>query len=321
MNIEPLPDESDVLAYAGSLSNAGRWGADDERGTLNLIGPQARIAAARLVTAGRTVSCAWPMDDKDAPDQVYGRMHRHMLVTGQGNGDPDAPDTADNLKRGASEYLGLVFHGLHITHLDGLCHQFWDNRMYNGFPASEVTSYSGARRLAVTTAASGIVTRGVLLDAARSRGVPWLEPGTSVGPVELDRIASEQGVELAAGDAVLLRTGYGAHRRTAGRMNVKEVGQSGWGAACLPWLRDRDVALIGSDTAQDVIPGPYQSFGHGPIHMLGIAVMGLWLLDNCDLEELSRTCAELGRWEFQFVVAPLPIVGGTGSPVNPLGIF
>ena len=315
------PDETEIMAYFESLSNAGRWGTGDELGTLNLITAEKRVQAARLVRSGAVVSCSWVLEAGDAPDQVYGPMHRHMLMTGQGLHDEHQVDTAETLNRGPIEYVGLVFHGLHVTHLDALCHQIWDKKLYNGVPASEVSAVSGANRLAVTAARQGIVTRGILLDVARSRGVDWLEPGVGVSPDDLNRAAAECGVEPSSGDAVLLRTGYGARRRTRGREDLRTVGMPGWGASCLPWLRERDIAVIGADTAQDVRPNPHPAFFPGPVHRVGIVAMGLWLVDNCDLEELADACAQHGRWEFQFVLAPLPIEGGTGSPANPLAVF
>jgi kynurenine formamidase len=315
------PDETEILAYFERLSNAGRWGNYDELGTLNLITAEKRVQAARLVQSGAVVSCSWVLEAGDAPDQVYGPMHRYMLMTGQGLQDEHQVDTAETLNRGPIEYVGLVYHGHHVTHLDALCHSIWDKRMYNGVPASEVSAVSGANRLAVTVARQGIVTRGILLDVARSRGVDWLEPGVGVTPDDLNRAAAECGVEPSSGDAVLLRTGYGARRRARGRENLRAVGMAGWDASCLPWLRERDIAVIGADSAQEVHPSPYPAFGHGPVHRVGIVAMGLWLLDNCDLEELAEACAQHGRWEFQFVLAPLPIEGGTGSPANPLAVF
>jgi kynurenine formamidase len=137
----------------------------------------------------------------------------------------------------------------------------------------------------------------------------------------LNRAAADCGVDPTAGDAVLLRTGYAARRRARGREDLRTVGFPGWGASCLPWLRERDIAVIGADTAQDARPNPYPALFPGPVHRVGIVAMGLWLVDNCDLEELADACARHGRWEFQFLVAPLPIEGGTGSPANPLAVF
>jgi len=315
------PDEAEVLSYFRELSNAGRWGDDDELGTLNFVSEDVRVRAAELVRVGRSVSCSWPMDTGVEPDQVYGPMQRYLLMTGQGLYDQPQVDTAETLNRGPIEYVGLVFHGMHVTHLDALCHAIWDKHLYDGVPAAEVSAASGARRLAVTAAGSGIVTRGVLVDVARFRGVDWLDPGESVTPEELVQVCSACGVDPRSGDALLLRTGYGARRRTIGREDVRQVGQAGWDVTCLPWLHEREIAVIASDTAQEALPPRYPIFGHGPIHRVGIVAMGLWLVDNCDLEELAQVCAELDRWEFQLVLAPLPIVGGTGSPLNPIAIF
>jgi kynurenine formamidase len=192
--------------------------------------------------------------------------------------------------------------------------------MYGGRPAGLVTRADGARHNAVTAAAQGIATRGVLLDVARLRGVDWLEPGEGVFPDELDAAEARAGVRVGRGDAVLLRTGYGRKKRERGPDRVQDVGRAGWHAACLPWLRERDVALIGADTAQDVHPCGYPGF-RSPVHAIGIVAMGLWLLDNCDLEPLAEACARAGRCEFMLQVNPLRLAGVTGSPVNPIALF
>jgi kynurenine formamidase len=166
----------------------------------------------------------------------------------------------------------------------------------------------------------GIVTRGVLLDVARSRGVDWLEPGSSVGPADLEACEAEHGVRVEEGDVLLMRTGYGRKVREKGRDDVASVGRAGWHAACLPWFHERGIAAIACDTAQDAMPSGYESV-RSPIHSVGIASMGLWLIDNCDLEGLSETCDRLGRSEFLFTLAPLRWVGATGSPANPLATF
>ncbi len=155
---------------------------------------------------------------------------------------------------------------------------------------------------------------------AATRDVRWLEPGEGVFPADLEAAEARQGVRVGPGDAVLLRTGYGRRQREQGPDETARVGRAGWHVACLPWLFERDVALIGCDTAQDVHPSGYPSM-RSPMHAIGIVAMGLWLLDNCDLEPLASTCARLGRFEFFFQLAPLRLVGATGSPVNPLALF
>lgn len=313
-----VPDERTVRAWFEELSNWGRWGADDERGTLNHVTPAVRAAAAGLVTEGETVSCAWDIDTGPRPDLTFGAPHRFMLATGEGLADPERVGGPVE-GGGTAEYIGMVFHGYAVTHLDGLCHMHWNGRMYNDVPAAAVTAGDGATRLAVTAAAEGIVTRGVVLDVAGVRGGAWLEPGEGVLPADLEEAEAAQGVRVGVGDVVLLRTGYGRKVRELGPDAVGEVGRAGWHAACLPWLHERRVAAIGADTAQDVMPSGY-SMRH-PVHHVGIVAMGLWLVDNCDLEPLVETCRRLGRWTFLFTLAPLRTAGGTGSPVNPLATF
>jgi kynurenine formamidase len=218
----------------------------------------------------------------------------------------------------SNERLGIMFHGNTITHLDSPCHLFWDGMMYNGRSHSLVDAETGSAWATVTAAANGIVTRGVLLDIAKVRDVPWLEPGEGVFPEDLEEAERRQGVRVRSGDAVLLRTGYGRARHETGPSGG--ITQAGWHASCLPWLHDREVALIGADTPQDVQPSGYDDVLM-PVHAVSLVAMGLWMLDNCDLEECATTAAELGQWDFQLAVAPVRFAGTSGSPVNPIATF
>jgi kynurenine formamidase len=249
-----------------------------------------------------------------------------MVATGEGLADehrvlPPSPIPDLDLSRSASaiEYMGMVFHGVNVTHIDALSHVFWDRKMYNGGPAELVNSMFGATTLAVTAMKGGIATRGVLVDIPALRGVDWLDPGVGVFPEDLEAAEQRQGVTIDAGDVVLLRTGYGRRKREVGPVPTHD-GQPGWHAASLPWLRERGVAMIGCDTANDVVPSGYAQVPL-PIHLVGIVAMGLPLIDNCDLEELASTCEQHSRWEFLFSVAPLRLIGGTGSPINPFAMF
>jgi kynurenine formamidase len=328
------PSEEEVLGYHDALSNWGRWGDDDQLGTLNLITPAKRIAAAELVRVGTTVSLAWDIGGSPPADQPW-PPQRFMLATGQGLADEHrvvAADRAGHRSAGAAEHIGLVYHGHTVTHIDGLSHIFWDVGgaggspprwvMYNGKPAESVTTTFGAMHHAITALKDGIVTRGVLLDVAAARGVGWLEPGEAhaVYPEDLEAAEAHGGVTVSEGDVLVMRTGYGKKVRDNGPDDVARGGRAGWHAACLPWLRARGVAAIACDTAQDAIPSGYASF-RNPIHEVGIVAMGLWLIDNCDLETLATTCTESGRYEFLFTLAPLRWVGATGSPANPLATF
>lgn len=297
----PAPDSSP--------SNWGRWGPDDQRGTLNLITPEVRRAALGSAVSGRTVSCARAIVPGFRPYQRGASAVEFAMVRSGAEAPPDAP-------AGASERIAMVFHGRYVTHLDAPAHVFDRGRLYNGASASDVGT-AGAHTHAVTLAGDGILTRGVLLDAARHRGVAELPDGAAVEPDELDSVARAQGVAVRAGDAVLLRTGHGARVASWREGDVPLAGYAGWAASCLPWLRRHDVSVAGADTAQDPLPGSPAY----DLHVTGIVQLGLWLLDNCDLEELSAVCAQEQRWDFLFLIAPLRLHGGTGSPVNPIAVF
>jgi kynurenine formamidase len=218
----------------------------------------------------------------------------------------------------AAEYIGLIYHGRRITHLDALSHVMWNGRLFNGVPAARVTTEHGATSHSVLVAREGIVTRGILVDAPRHRGVDWLDSWTPVQRDEVEAIVESYGLEIRAGDALLLRTGYGRCRIEEGPRF--DGTQSGWGASCLPLFHDKGVAVIAADTSQETYPSGFKGF-RGPIHGIGIAAMGLWLLDNCNLEPLAATCDELATHEFALILAPIPFVGATGSPINPLALF
>jgi kynurenine formamidase len=329
-----LPSNADVAAYIEDLKNWGRWGLDDQRGTLNLIKPEHRTAAARLVTEGRTVSCARDLVTAYGHPDNCAQMY--YVASGEGvNRTDGVPPTA--LGRGdlgsAVEFVGLVYHGTNVTHIDSVAHLFWKGQIYNDRSSGLVTSEHGALFGAVTAMSGGIVGRGVLLDVPRAEGVDALEGGRAVTPADLEATAASQGVTVGSGDIVLLRTGRWA---TAGREgdgteskpsyddphdDARWGHRAGWHPACMPWLREREVAVIGCDGPQEPLPPPYPTVPGAMIHVYALYSMGMPLIDNCDLEELSTACADLGRWEFQFLVTPLRVVGGSGSPVNPVAVF
>jgi kynurenine formamidase len=318
--VTSIPTEQELLAYFDTLSNWHRWGADDQLGTLNYVTPAQRQRAAALVTEGVSVSCALPMltspPSPPQPGDNYGPINRFMLRSGEGLGDAH-PVNPRPRWTGCSEYLSFVFHGQNITHLDALSHLFWDRQTFNGHPAEVVTSTHGATQLAVTAMQPGIFTRGVLIDLAAMRGVDWLPASEPVLPADLESAEKHFDLEVGRGDVLLLRTGYAKRKREVGHLSANEL--PGFHAACLPWFHERQVAMIGADMDNDVRPSGYECTL--PVHYVAICAMGMPLIDNCDLEELSAACADRSRYEFCFSVAPLPISGATGSPVNPVAIF
>lgn len=293
----------DVVALRSDLSNWGRWGPDDQLGALNLITPEITAAAAATVRAGRTVSCARPLNTEPAPDNPVPVAH-HMIGTAtEGWG---------------ADYVALAPHGFATSHIDALCHIFVDGRLYNGYDTGTVTAH-GATRLGIHHLHHGIVTRGVLLDIPAVRGVAALEPGEPIFPEDLEAAEARGGIRARAGDALLIRTGRWTWRDAHGPWDFASRA-AGLDAACLAWLRARDVATLGSDGVSDVLPSRVDGVGM-PIHEIAIVAMGLHLMDNLDLDGLAAACAAEGRSEFLFVVAPLVLRRGTASPVNPIAVF
>jgi kynurenine formamidase len=240
-------------------------------------------------------------------------------MTSSGDGWAEKPTAPDSLQS-AGDFIGLAFHGFAVTHVDSLCHIFRDGRMYNGHSSSNVSTASGASIQSVDAIRDGIVGRGVLLDIARLRGVDWLDPAEGVLPEDLDAAEAAAGVRVGPGDIVLCRFGTVAMRNAHGPSKGVFERRPGLHAACCPWLHERQVAALGSDSAQDLYPSGYARL-RAPLHQVGIVAMGLTLVDNCDLEALGTVCAELGRWEFLLTIGALRIERGTGSPVNPIAVF
>jgi kynurenine formamidase len=312
------PGEAEVLSWLDQLSNWSRWGADDERGTLNLIDAATVRTAAGLVRSGEVVSCARPVSYRRTPHSVTGQAGDRMawknpplqFVIGPG----DLSQPGDKTAKFGNDAFLIAPHGSVITHLDAPSHLLYQGLMYNGIPAAQLSLAGGAQRGSVEPAAAGIVGHGVLLDVAWALGRDGLAAGEAIFPGDLQACERAAGVRAGAGDIVLVRSGFRG-RRPDGSLD----GRPGLQAACLPWLRERDIAVLGSDVTQDIQPHGY-AFG-SPIHTVGIWSLGLWLLDNCALDDLAAACLRHQRWEFLLSIAPLTLQGGTGSPVNPLALF
>jgi len=301
---------ADVKGMFEKLSNWGRWGKEDQRGALNFITNQKRAAAARLVHTGETVSMALPLATIPAPDNP--NPVTHLMVQAGGDAHEQAlPYSGD--------YFAIAPHGMANTHIDALCHVFWQNKMYNGFDASEVGSH-GAKKCAIDVTRDGIVSRGVLLDIPLLKKIEWMEPGQKILPEDLDAAEKAQKVHVEEGDVLMIRTGRAAMRKAKGGWDPMRVGLPGLDASCLPWLHERRIAVLGCDAVSDVVPSGYDGVML-PIHVGTLVAMGIHLIDNADLDAVSATSAKLGRYEFMFSMAPLILERGTASPVNPLAIF
>jgi kynurenine formamidase len=291
-------EEFDVLFQ--QVKNWGRWGPDDQRGSANLVTAAKQKQAAALVKAGVSVSLAHNPLTERAEDNA--NPFEHTMLRG------------NNMDRYAVSY-----HGYAHSHIDALCHILYKDQTYNGYARADVNTEKGCTKLGIQNLKDGIVTRGVLIDIPRLRNVPFLEPGTPIYVEDLEAWEKRAGVKLAPGDALLVRTGRWARRAALGPWNV---GQSAAGlhASVAPWIKARGVALLGGDAAQDVVPSMVEGIAL-PIHTLMITGLGVNLLDNQDLEALGETAAKMNRWEFMLTIAPVPVTGGTGFPLNAIAMF
>lgn len=299
--------KADVDRQVKELSNWGRWGKDDQLGTLNLITPKKRVQAAQLVRKGISVSLARDVEKNKALDNPSPFKHE-MLLFGRGTNGPWAADS-----------FSVDYHGFAHTHMDSLCHLFHEGRLYNGFTRERVGP-KGAEVLAIRNVKQGVFTRGILFDIPLLRGVRFLEPGSAIYPEDLDAWEKYAKVKVSSGDVVFIRTGRWARRKLTGPWSVDKDGAAGLHASCAKWLKERDVAMLGSDAASDVIPSGIDGIDF-PVHLLTLHAMGVHILDNCDLQDLSRTAEKLRQWEFLLTASPLAVPGGTGSPLNPIATY
>ncbi len=305
--------EEQVREFFTTLSNWGKWGPNDQLGALNYITPEKRRRAGAEVREGYSVTLSLPLATRPSLDNPTPVTHLMVQTGARGEtgGMVDAPYSAD--------YFAIAPHGLANTHLDALCHVFNQGKMYNGYPASDVNS-QGARNGAIDALKDGVVSRGVLIDAPRVLGREWLEPGEEISPADLEAAEKAGNFRVEEGDILFVRTGRHVRQKTKGPWNSFKEGLAGLGATCLPWLHERKVALLGCDGVSDVIPSGFPKVTM-PIHTVTIVTMGVHLIDNCNLDDVAATCTARSRWTFLCTIAPLILIRGTASPVNPLAIF
>ena len=311
-----IPSEDEVLGYFKSLSNWGRWGAEDQLGAPNFITAAKTKRALETVKEGVRISMSRTISFESTADAPSPPVH-FMVESGEGWASGDK--VSSSAFSAAADYFGMIFHGITVTHVDSLAHFFWEGKTYNGFPAHLVSTSLGATFGSVEEAKNGLVTRAVLVDVPMIRGVDWVERGEGVMPEDILAAEDRCGFRVEEGDILLVRTGT-LHRRNVEGPVSYETGSSACQAACLPLFHERSIAMLGSDTGNDVSPRQYSSVPL-PIHQVGITAMGLWILDNANLEEVSEACRQRNRWEFMVSIGPLRLHNTTGSPVNPIAIF
>jgi kynurenine formamidase len=310
---EPGPRTAQVSsrefeALFASLSHWGRWGERDERGALRLITPARIAAAAALVTDGVTVSLSLPLNTRLAAHNPNPADH-HMTSVGEGPG-------AVHFNM---DYVGLDYHHDGHSHIDALCHVGYKGSLYNGRSEDDAVTGRGAHASTIEVLKNGLVGRGVLLDIPRLRGAGWLEPGEHVFREDLEAAELAQDVSVREGDILLVRTGHARRLEEMGPWNTAAA-KAGMHPTAMPFLAERGVAALGSDGNSDTAPSTTEGVAF-PIHVLAITAMGIHLMDYLRFEDLRSSCERTGRWEFLLVAAPLLIVGGTGSPLNPIAIF
>jgi kynurenine formamidase len=289
------------------VSNWGRWGKDDQLGSANLVTASKRKQAIALAKDAVSVSLA----------------HNPLTERAEDNASPFEhsmnPSVSRPLQLSLVDTYKVSYHGYAHSHLDALCHILYKDRTYNGYARADVETERGCAKLSIDNLKNGIITRGILLDIPRLKNLPYLDPGAAVYTEDLEAWERKTGVRIATGDAIFLRTGRWARRERLGPWNVAQ-NAAGIHASVAPWIKARGIAFIGSDVALDVLPSRVEGVTL-PVHILMITALGINLLDNQDLEALADTAAKLSRWEFMLTVAPVPVTGGTGSPVNAIATF
>jgi kynurenine formamidase len=279
--------------WMSELSNWGRWGADDQLGAVNLITPAKRVAAARLVEVGRTVSMARAMTIQRLDDPEAASANRPPVLVGSVRSVFDIDTDGGYFW----ERYEIEYHGSLVSHLDALCHVAYNGKVYNGLPFEDVASKeNGCTQLGIVNLKDGLVTRGILVDL----------PGKAVRREDIEAWEAEKGITISSGDALFLRTG-------------RDVGQTGgYHPSLIPFFKERDIALLGSDVPQE---GGRVEGVTVPIHFFALVALGVHLFDNLGLEDLARTANELNRWEFMFMASPHGIPHGAGAALNPIAVF
>jgi len=287
---------------SGAPSNWGRWGADDERGTLNYITPEVRLSAVAMAVTGEVVSLA----ARVTPLSLTGVLSFGSAPTPPGISQ--LLTTMGPVQRAMTDVLVINSHHASLTHIDAVVHVPVDGKVYPGVDLDEAVSFGLVQHGSTRGFGDGIVTRGVFLDLAPGGR---LDPGFSVTRDVLERAADKAGAEVRSGDALVVRGGWQIEEGLSAPIPAVTLD-------AVEWMHEREVSVWAGDIGD---PPPFPAGRIMPLHMVALPRLGMPLIDNAKLDELSRVSQDLGRWTFLFVAATLAVDGATGLPVNPLAIF
>ena len=297
-------------ALLKQVDNSGRWGEQDERGTLNLITPDVRRTAASEVKTGVTMSLAREMVHGQ-PEGGLGPIAVDLLVVSDSIIGP-----SDGSVVWAVERTSLMYHGWSYTHIDALSHMpAYHGRGYNKVRSAHAPPVGQARN-SVAAMRDGLMTRGVLIDLPALKGVRYVAPGGAITAEDFEAWEKRAGLRVRPGDIVLVRSGRWSEAASAANV----AGSAGIHPSAATWLRARGVAALGDEGGTDTRPTTVEGI-NSPLHVLALVGMGMPLIENLDLERLAREAAAQKRWTFLLVIAPLNVRGATGSAVSPIAVF
>ena len=310
INNGPALSQSEFDAIFQSLKSWSEYSDSTlERGALNFITAEITKAATQLVTTGEVVTMGLAWNTESGPDNHKPALHYMTELS------VDTPGEAPNCNK---DFIGVDYHGKAVSHLDAMTHISYNDQLFGGKSSSANVNASGSSWGTVDKLGP-IVTRGVILDAARFSGVDWIEPGTAIHADDILAFEKKFGFTIGQGDCVLLRSGHFARRAKLGVWDPSDF-SAGFHVDVMQLFKERKVSVIGADGDSDVRPSPVTGVG-SPIHVLALPGLGIPLLDNLQLEAVAQKCADLKRWTFNIVISPLNIPRGTGSPINPIAIF
>ena len=314
LNSKEISEREKFDNLSKEISNWGRWGPNDQLGTLNNISNENITNAKKLIIEGKTISLSRDMSKESNPFNFAPIKHDPFIFP------PDAfgadPDLA---QEGAGDIFEINYHGYSHTHLDAVNHFARDGKMYNGYPF-KINLNNEFENLGVDEIGnSGIVGRGVLIDLPVFFGVDFIKAGTAIKIKDILEWEKKNNIKIGKGDILLLRTGRWEQLRQEGYWEItKKI--TGFHYTVASFLKERDVAAIGCDGVSDVYPSGIES-KKDALHELVLVDLGMPIFDNMDLDLLSKQLKTLGRKTFMFVANPLKIKGATGAPINPVAIF